>query len=86
MNQDNSNRESIMRALSRYVPEENKEDAFEMRAQHIISSAMHLLESLEREYDTEAFDQLKKRFISSIRGNDPKRFSRSIKKIKESKE
>lgn len=86
MSQDNSNRESIMRALSRYMPEDSREDAFEMRAQHIISSAMNLLESLEREYDTEEFDQLKKRFISSIRGNDPKRFSRSIMKIKESKE
>jgi hypothetical protein len=68
------------------MPEDSREDAFEMRAQHIISSAMNLLESLEREYDTEEFDQLKKRFISSIRGNDPKRFSRSIMKIKESKE
>jgi hypothetical protein len=86
LSQDNSNRESIMRALSRYMPEDSREDAFEMRAQHIISSAMNLLESLEREYDTEEFDQLKKRFISSIRGNDPKRFSRSIMKIKESKE
>jgi hypothetical protein len=86
LSQDKSNRDSIMRALSRYMPEESREDAFEMRAQHIISSAMNLLESLEKEYNAEEFDQLKKRFISSIRGNDPKRFSRSIMKIKESKE
>jgi len=82
---DKSNRESIMRALSSYVPEESKEDAFEMRAQHIISSAINLLETLENEYSDEEFDQLKKRFISSIKGHDPKRFSRSIMKIKESK-
>jgi hypothetical protein len=75
-----------MRALSRYVPEESKEEAFEMRAQHIISSAMNLLESLEKEYSDEEFEQLKKRFISSIKGSDPKRFSRSIMKIKESKD
>ena len=75
-----------MRALSRYVPEENKEDAYEMRAHHIISSAINLLEAMESEYSDEDFDQLKKRFISSIKGNDPKRFSRSIMKIKESKE
>ena len=81
-----NNRESIMKALSRYVPVESREDAFEMRAQHIISSAINLLETLEREYDKEDFDQLQKRFISSIRGQDPKRFSRSIMKIKESKD
>lgn len=81
-----NNRESIMKALSRYVPVESREDAFEMRAQHIISSAINLLETLEREYNKEDFDQLQKRFISSIRGQDPKRFSRSIMKIKESKD
>jgi len=75
-----------MKALSRYVPVESREDAFEMRAQHIISSAINLLETLEREYNKEDFDQLQKRFISSIRGQDPKRFSRSIMKIKESKD
>ena len=77
-------RESIMESLNRYIPEESREDAYEMRAQHIISSAINLLETLEREYNDEDFEQLKKRFISSIRGQDPKRFTRSIMKLKES--
>lgn len=53
-----------------------------MRAQHIIVSAIHLIESIDKAFCTEDADALKKRFLSSIRGSDPSRFTRMVKRIK----
>lgn len=76
---------SILQEINNYVPEKNKEEMFEMRAHHVISSAIFLFEMLEEHYTEDEMENLKKRFISSIKGNDPERFIRSIRKIKEGK-
>jgi hypothetical protein len=77
---------SILHEISTFVPEKNKEDLIETRAHHVISSAIFLLEMIEETYSEEEADQLKRRFLSSIKGQDPRRFSRSIRKVKENKE
>lgn len=77
---------SILHEISNYVPEKNKEDLIETRANHVIASAIHLLEMIEDTYTEEEADRLTRRFISSIKGQDPNRFVRSIRKIKESKD
>lgn len=76
---------SILQEISTYIPEKNKTDLVENRANHIITSAINLFETIDAMYDGEEADQLKRRFMSSIRGSDPKRFKRSIQKIKEDK-
>lgn len=80
------NSRSLLREITESVPNKHKEAAYEARAEHIISSAIYLLESLERHYGPEEVEYLKKRFLSSIKGKDPQRFSRGIKKLKEDKE
>lgn len=77
---------SILHEINNYVPKKNKEDLIEMRAHHAISAAIFLLEMIDEAYSPEEADQLKKRFISSIKGSDPNRFVRSIRKVKESKD
>ena len=64
------------------VPQKSKEDLIEARAQHIIVSAINLLESIDDSFSVEEAEMLKKRFVSSIRGSDPNRFSRMVKRIK----
>lgn len=76
---------SILHEISTFVPEKNKEELIESRANHVISSAIFLIEMIEETYSEEEADQLKKRLLSSIKGHDPKRFIRSIRKVKESK-
>lgn len=76
---------SILHEISNYVPERNKEELIESRANHVISSAIFLLEMIEETYSEDEAEQLKKRLISSIKGHDPKRFIRSIRKVKESR-
>lgn len=77
---------SILQELNSHVPNRNKEDILESRGQHAIMSAIHLIQMIRESYSEEEAEQLEKRFLSSIRGRDPKRFSRSVQKIKESRE
>lgn len=73
---------SILEEISAYVPQRSKDELIEARAQHIIVSAINLLESIDEAYSEEDADALKKRFVSSIRGADPNRFTRMVKRIK----
>ena len=75
----------ILHEISTYVPMKNKEDTIEMRAHHVISSAIFLMETIDESYEPDEAEQLKKRLLSSIRGYDPDRFKRSIRKVKESR-
>jgi hypothetical protein len=73
---------SILEEISTYVPQKSKEDLIEARAQHIIVSAINLLESIDESFSADDAEILKKRFVSSIRGADPNRFTRMVKRIK----
>lgn len=78
----NRKSKSILEEINSFVPEKNREELIEARAQHIIVSAINLLESIDRSFSPTEADLLKRRFMSSIRGIDPERFSRMIKKIR----
>ena len=73
---------SILEEISTYVPSKSREEIIESRAQHIITSAINLLESIDHSFTPEESLALKKRFMSSIRGSDPARFSRMMGRIK----
>jgi len=73
---------SILEEISSYVPQKSKEELIEARAQHIIVSAINLLETINESFTEDEAEALRKRFLSSIRGSDPERFSRMVKRIK----
>lgn len=77
---------SILEELQRAVPSKTKEHVVESRGHHIISSAVNFLEVLTENYTDEEAEQITRRFLSAIRGGDPKRFIRSVRKIREAKE
>lgn len=74
---------SILSELQNFLPEGNKDIIIENRANHIIQSAINLLEQIHTSYNPEQAEELEKRFYSSLRNRDPRRFERMIKKIKE---
>jgi hypothetical protein len=74
---------SILTELQNFLPEGNKDAIIENRASHIIQSAINLLEQIKNSYPAEQAEDLEKRFYSSLRNRDPKRFERKIKEIKE---
>jgi hypothetical protein len=73
---------SILEEISSYVPQKSKEELIEARAQHIIVSAINLLETINESFTENEAEALRKRFLSSIKGADPERFSRMVKRIK----
>lgn len=76
---------SILQELNEIASVRNKDSLIESRATNIINSAINLLESLKNQYTPEQADELERRFINAIRGQDPAKFSRGIRKITESK-
>ena len=56
-----------------------------MRSQHVISSAIYLIEAIESNYDEETAEALKKKLFSSIKAKRPERFSNFLKTKKNEK-
>ena len=76
---------SIMEELNQISVSRDKNHLVENRAEHVINSAIHLIEQIENNYDTDIAKDLTNRLINSIRSKDGNKFSRGIKKaIKES--
>ena len=76
---------SILQELNEIAEVRNKDALFESRATNIIDSAINLLESIHKHYTSEQADELERRFINAIRGQDPSKFVRGIRKIVESR-
>ena len=76
---------SILQELNEIDEVRNKDALFESRATNIINSAINLLESLHKQYTPEQADELERRFVNAIRGQDPAKFTRGIRKITESR-
>lgn len=76
---------SILQELNEIAEVRNRESLYETRATNIINSAINLLESLHKNYDPEVADELERRFINAIKGQDPAKFTRGMKKVAESK-
>ncbi len=76
---------SILQELNEIAEIRNKDSLFESRATNIINSAINLLESIHKNYTPEQADELERRFINAIRGQDTAKFTRGIRKIVESK-
>ena len=51
----------------------------ESRATNIITSAINLLELINKRYSKEQAELLEKKLLGSIKNRDPNRFSKSIK-------
>lgn len=52
----------------------------ESRAHNIITSAINLLEMINRHYDKDKSEILEKKLLSAIKGRDQARFSKSLRK------
>jgi hypothetical protein len=76
---------SILQELNELAEVRNKDALYESRAVNIINSAINLVESLKSYYGEEPADELERRLINAIRGQDPAKFTRGIRRIAESR-
>ena len=72
---------SIIEELNQISIDRDRNNVVENRAEHVIRSAINLIEQMERHYDAETARDLTNRLINSIKGKDSTKFSRGIKKI-----
>jgi hypothetical protein len=58
----------------------------ENRAHNIITSAINLIEFINKHYDKDTSELLEKKLISAIKGKDQSRFAKSIRKNHEAEQ
>lgn len=74
---------SILQELNSIAEVRNTDSLVESRATNIINSAINLLESIHKHYEPEQADELERRLINAIKGQDPSKFVRGVRKISE---
>ena len=76
---------SILEELNDIADVRNTESLIESRAMNVITSAINLLESIRKHYDADTALELERRLVNSIKGSDPAKFTRGIRKIAEAR-
>jgi hypothetical protein len=72
---------SIIEELNQISIDRDRNHVVENRGEHVIRSAINLIEHIEKYYDAETAKDLTNRMINSIKGKDSTKFSRGIKKV-----
>jgi hypothetical protein len=71
--------------LSQIGTGKNPNLILESRANHIINSAINLINTLREQYDGPEAEELERRLLNSIRTQEPAKFARGLRRINESK-
>lgn len=77
---------SLLEELNSIADKKHSEAVIETRAAHVIDSAINLLNLIKEQYTPDEAYELERRLINSIKGNDPNKFVRSIRRLRDSKE
>jgi hypothetical protein len=75
----------ILEELSSLNRRANTEEFVQTTGNNIIESAINLLSKIHAEYPEDVAVDLERRFISSIRNSNPRKFKSGVDKILESK-
>ncbi len=71
---------SILDEISNMGAARDRHLVIESRGNHIINSAINLITMIRENYSPEQADELERRLINSIRGQDAAKFSRGLRK------
>ena len=74
---------SILTELDELLTHKDKDNLLESRANNIINGAINLINHIRENYDVETAAKLENRLLNAIKGQDPTKFSRGIRKIKD---
>ena len=74
---------NILEELDRFVPDRDKHLVIESRARNVIASAINLVQLINETFGDEDADELFRRLINSIKGEDENKFIRKIREFKE---
>lgn len=77
---------SLLEELNDIAVRKDAEAVIESRAAHVIDSAINLLSLIRENFDPEQAYELERRFLNSIKAADPAKFTRGIRKLRDSKD
>jgi hypothetical protein len=77
---------SLLEELNSIAEKKHSEAVIESRATHVIDSAINLLNLIKENYTPDQAYELERRLINSIKGGDPAKFVRSIRRLRDNKE
>ena len=73
---------SILEELDNSLVHRDREKILESRASNIISGAINLINQIRESYSPEIAEDLERRLINSIKGQDGSKFARGVRKLK----
>lgn len=73
---------SILDELAQMPVSRDRENLVESRATHVIQGAINLINYIKEHYDAEAAAELERRLLNSIRAQDPAKFTRGVRRLK----
>lgn len=73
---------SILTELDELLVHKDKTNVIESRANNIINGAINLINHIRESYDAETAGELERRLLNAIKGQDPTKFARGIRKLK----
>jgi hypothetical protein len=74
---------SLLEELQAYGDTRDVNHIIESRASNIITSAINLIELMQKQYSSEKAELLEKKLLSAIKGKDQSRFTKSLRKKNE---
>lgn len=77
---------SLLEELNSVALKKDSEAVVESRAAHVINSAINLLAIIKENFPPDQAYELERRFLNSIKASDPSKFTRGIRKLRDSKE
>ncbi len=77
---------SLLEELNDIAVKKDTESIVESRAEHVIDSAINLISLIKENFEPEDAYELERRLINSIRGADPAKFTRGIRKLRDAKD
>ena len=73
---------SILTELDELLTHKDKDNLLESRANNIINGAINLIRYIHENYDSETAGELERRLLNAIKGQDPAKFTRGIRKLR----
>jgi hypothetical protein len=74
---------SLLEELQSFGDTRDMNHIIESRASNIITSAINLIELMQKQYSPDKAELLEKKLLSAIKGKDQTRFSKSLRKKNE---
>jgi hypothetical protein len=76
---------SLLEELQAFGDTRDINNVIESRASNIITSAINLIELMQKHYPSDKAELLEKKLLSAIKGKDQDRFSKAVRKKNEEK-